>query len=272
MTTPFIMLSIRFFLTFLILLGIKVIQKRKLSIQKKALRGVLLLGLVQPILYFIFEAYGVKILPTSYVGIILSIIPIISFLLGFLLLAERVSALQILFAILSIFGVFLTTTQFEGSFSWLGFFLILGSVVSAAFFNVLSRKLTTHVSAFDRTFVMFGMGFVFFSMMALIEGLTSSTPIDFAFLGNISFWLAMLYLAGVSSVIAFLLINSAMNHATVAQASIFANLTTVIAIFSGVVFLHENIGWVEILGTIIIIGSVLAVTQLKRQTRSIQKK
>ena len=61
-------------------------------------------------------------LQTSFVGIILSLIPMTSILVGYLFLKEGVNPLQILFALLSVVGVVFTTFgQIIGQFSWLGF-------------------------------------------------------------------------------------------------------------------------------------------------------
>ncbi|MBR5789117.1 MAG: EamA family transporter, partial [Lachnospiraceae bacterium] len=64
--------------------------------------------------------------------------------------------------------------------------------------------------------------------------------------------------------VAFMLLNFASNHVTVTSATLVANLTTVISIFAGVVFLHESLTVLQIVGAVIIIGSVTIGT-LKNQ-------
>lgn len=265
--SPFVMLGVRFAVAFLFLNIIIIVKKIKLHLLGKQIFYLFLLGLVQPVLYFVCESYGVKMLQTSFVGIILSLIPMVSFLVGFVFLKEKIHSSQILFAVLSIIGVFFTTIgQGEGTFSWIGFFLIIGSVITAALFNVISRKVASSFSAFERTYVMLLIGFITFSALGILESRNNLYSLLIVSLQNPSFWVSILFLACFSSVGAFILINYAMTYVSVAKASIFTNLTTVISIVAGVVFLNEHFGWFQLIGSIIIIVSVIGVTRYtKRQ-------
>lgn len=267
-TTPFVMLAFRFSVAFLIMNLVMLFKKKKPVFKGKKLLYVFLLGLVQPVLYFLCEGYGVKLLQTSYVGIILSMIPMTSFLLGFLFLKEKVKKIQVVFAFVSIVGVFLTTLgESQGDFSWLGFALIFGSVITASMFSVLSRKVATEFDAFERTYIMFFIGFITFTILGLIDSIGNFQTLVVAPMKNFMFWIDILYLAGVSSVGAFLMINYAMTHTPVAKASIFTNLTTVISIIAGVLFLNEEFGLFQAIGSLIIIASVYAVNR-KRKVKS----
>lgn len=265
MTTPFVMLGVRFALVTLLMGVILVVKKKRIPWRHPRFKELIALGLVQPFLYFVCESYGVKLLQTSFVGIILSLIPITSFGLGSLFLKERVSMSQIGFAILGISGVILTTLgEATGSFSLLGMLFILGSVVTASLFNVISRRSATQFDAYERTFVQFFVGFIMFVPLAIMDiskDITRwTTPVS-----TFSFWGGMIFLAAVSSVLAFLLINHAMTHVEVAKASIFANVTTIVSIFAGIVFLHESFGWVQALGTVVILVSVYGVNRPRQK-------
>ena len=68
--------------------------------------------------------------------------------------------------------------------------------------------------------------------------------------------------------IAFMTLNFGSSHISVSEASIYANLTTVISIVAGVVFVNETFTIWQIIGAIIIIGSVYvssANLKLKRK-------
>ena len=75
-------------------------------------------------------------------------------------------------------------------------------------------------------------------------------------LGEPIFLIAVLYLAVLSSVAAFICLNWGTVRISVSEAALFANLTTVISIFAGVVFLHESFSLFQLCGAAIIIGSV----------------
>jgi len=264
-TSPFVMLAFRFIVAFLCINIVMLFKKTKLKLKGKQLLYVFLLGLVQPVLYFVCESYGVSMLQTSFVGIILSLIPMVSFLVGFIFLKEKVHSMQIIFAILSVVGVVFTTIgQSEGEFSWLGFFLIIGSVITAALFNVISRKAANQYDAFERTYMMLFIGFVTFTIFGLLQSRNDFYELVVIPLQSLSFWISIIFLACVSSVGAFIFINYAMTYTPVAKASIFTNLTTVISILAGVLFLNEHFGVFQLIGSIIIIASVIGVT---RQTK-----
>ena len=55
---------------------------------------------------------------------------------------------------------------------------------------------------------------------------------------------------------AFLLLNYGSSYVSVSEASIFANLTTVISIAAGVIFVNETFTLWQMIGAIIIVGSV----------------
>ena len=74
------------------------------------------------------------------------------------------------------------------------------------------------------------------------------------------FWECILYLAVASSVIALMVLNYGSSHVSVSEASLFSNLTTVISIVAGVVVLQETFTLQQIIGAVIIIGSVYIST------------
>jgi drug/metabolite transporter (DMT)-like permease len=67
------------------------------------------------------------------------------------------------------------------------------------------------------------------------------------------------YLSCLSSVVAFLLLNYANTELPVAQTSVFCNLTTVISLLAGVLFLGEPFGPVSLLASAVIIIGVWGV-------------
>jgi drug/metabolite transporter (DMT)-like permease len=70
------------------------------------------------------------------------------------------------------------------------------------------------------------------------------------------FWGCIIYLAVASSVIAFMVLNYGSSHVSVSEASLFANLTTVISIVAGVIVLHETFTMQQVIGAVINIASV----------------
>lgn len=258
----FVMLAARFSLAFIFLNLLILTGKFKINLKKGNLGYLLLLGIVQPIIYFICESYGIQLSSTSFVGTILALIPMVSLVLGVVLLKEKVKALQVFCTLASVIGVILTAMgQASGSFSWLGFALLLGAVFSASVFNIISRKISVEFSAFERTYVMFALGSVTFILIALIQSGSNFQTLILNPLSDLNFIVPIIFLAGLSSVGAFLMINYAMTYLDVARIAIFGNITTVISILVGVIILKESFGLYQLIGSIIIIASVYIVNR-----------
>ena len=93
-------------------------------------------------------------------------------------------------------------------------------------------------------------------MFALVQCRGQYSELIFSALTQPQFIISVLYLSVVSSVTAFICLNYGTVRVTVSEASIFANLTTVISIIAGVVFLHEVFTPFQIVGAVIILISV----------------
>ena len=272
-TSPFVLLAVRFTVAFLLLNCLLLFRVCKLHLKGKKIGLVLLLGLIQPVVYFICENYGVKLSATSFVGTILALIPVASLIAARVFLKERIRAFQAACFLVSVGGVFLTTLQQNtGSFSWLGFILLLVAVCVGAMFNVLSRKISGQFSVFERTYVMFALGSAVFTCIALVQSAGNFHEMVIVPLGSGSFWISILYLAGLSSVGAFLMLNYSVTHLDIASASIFANITTVITILAGVLILHESFGIYQIIGSVIIILAAYGVNAKRKSELTGQTK
>lgn len=271
--TPFVLLAVRFTVAFLILNCLVLTGKFKINFKGKNIKLLLLLGVFQPISYFICENYGIKFSTTSFAGTILALVPVTSLIFGIMFLREKVRLFQVVCTLLSVVGVCFTTLgQVSGEFSWFGFVLLLGAVCATSMFNVLSRKISEEFTAFERTYVMFALGCVVFIGIALIMSRGKIQEIILVPMGNAGFWLSVIFLAGVSSVGAFLMINYAMTYLDVAKASIFANITTIISILAGVLLLEESFSFFQVLGIIIIMASAYGVNSTTGKDNIYQSK
>ena len=140
--------------------------------------------------------------------------------------------------------------------------LLLTAAVSSSVFSAISRGISAQFSPFERTYVMFALGSVVFTGIAIAENWSDPAALLIP-LSVPRFWVAVAYLAIVSSVGAFLLLNFAMNHISVAKASIFSNFTTVISVLAGIFIMHDSFTPVQLLGIVIITLSVCGVSYRK---------
>jgi drug/metabolite transporter (DMT)-like permease len=264
---PFVLLAVRFTVAFALLNIMLLTGKFSLHFTGKRVGLLLVMGLIQPVAYFICEVYSVGLLPTSLIGTLLALLPIVSLAAARIFLKERARASQVFFSLLSVAGVFLTTVlKTSGDFSWLGFILIMGGVLAGVLYTVLSRSIAHEFSAFERTYVMFALGSAVFTLIALIRSAGNMREMILAPLGHGEFWVSIAFLAGLSSVGAFMMLNYAVTHLSVARTTIFANITTVITILAGVLILGESFDLYQAIGSVIIIVSAYMVNAGRKDT------
>ena len=236
------------------------IHSMRFDLRGRRIAPLVALGVVQPVLYFLCESYGISMTNSTFAGVIIALVPIAALFLGTLFLHERPARMQVLYSPLSIAGVVMMTMMqsAEGEIRPLGVALLFGAVLTGVSFNIISRKISTQYSALERTYVMMLVAAVSFTGLAAV-----STGFDvqalLAPLASAPFMLAIVYLAIVSSVLAFLMLNYASNYLPVAKTTAFCNLTTVISLFAGVVFLGEPFGAVSLIASAMIVLGIWGV-------------
>ena len=273
--SPFVMLMYRFIGAFLgmcvlafvsRLAGLgkndagKQIHFLRFDLRGKPVAPLLFLGIVQPVLYFLCESYGISLTNATFSGVIIALVPIAALGMGALFLHEMPSRVQVLFSLLSIAGVIIMTLMqsAEGEIHLLGVLLLIGAVLTGVSYNVISRKISAQYSALERTYVMMLVAAVCFTSLALFEtGLDAKVLL--APLTDGRFIVSLLYLSIISSILAFLMINYASNYLPVAKTTAFCNLTTVISLFAGVVFLGEPFGIVSLVASVMIVLGIWGV-------------
>lgn len=267
MTVPSVLLAVRFTMAFAVLnlvvfVGRKIKKKDgnplvEFSLKGKPFKYVLLLALFQPIVYFFGESYGIAYTSSAFAGTIIAVIPIMGIVFDVLIMKTKVSGKQIICAVASVIGVAVTTLGAEGmKSSVIGIIFLLVAVVAGALFYVFCKKSGEYFNALERTYVMFAAGSAAYIAIALVQCSGEYSSLIIEPVSNMNFWICILYLAVMSSVVAFVALNYGSFNVSVTEASLFANLTTVISIIAGVVILGESFSIQQIIGAILIVGSV----------------
>ncbi len=262
------LLFLRFSVATATMLALRAFRVIKLDYKGKNLRPLLVIALLQPILYFVFETIGISLSSTSTAGIILSIIPVAAALLGIPLLGEKPQARAFVFIALSAIGVAAVALGKSGMIPGLaaenplGLLALFGAVVAAGFYNVLARKHSGVFSPSETTFAMMATGAVSFGLWHLVESIARASP--FISPNAASAVPALLYLGCVSSVGAFLLMNINLAALPASQATVFLNLVTVVAVFAGWAFRGESVGILELGGTACILVGVWGANRVKK--------
>ena len=241
----FVMLALRFSIAFLAMNVLVCARVVKVDL-KKDLRPLLALGLFQPVLYFTFESLGIKLTNSVISGSMIATVPVAGMLLGAVFLKERFTVRQVLIAM----------SGEGGGASLAGILVLVCAVITGSGFSLLSRRCADRYTAFERTYVMFGLGMAVFVTAALVtEGGNLAAQAGKA-LGDIRILGALLYLGIISSVAAFCLLNYSVNDLTVAQATSYTNLATVVSMVAGAIFLAEPVGPAHLAGCALILVGV----------------
>lgn len=256
----FVLLSHRFGLSFLVMNLLWLLGVARLELKGKALWKPILLGLMEPVVYFFGEQYGILHSNTIFSGVMIAMIPIVATLAAAPILKEKPSVGQILFSILSLCGVIGIglMSRSSGALDWIGVVALIVAVLSAGAYTLISRGISKEYSPFERTYMMMGVGTVAFTPMALIQ--VRGSALDYIQpLAQPTYLLAILFLALVCSVACYFLSSYTITYMTVARETVFSNLTTAVSVFAGVIFLHEPFTWFGVLCCLVIFVGIYGV-------------
>ncbi|PER23830.1 EamA family transporter [Bacillus cereus] len=248
----------------------------KLNGSFKNILALLPLAIFYPALFFAFQAFGLVYTSSSEAGIIQAAIPIFTMILASYFLKEYTNTWQKISVLISVIGViyiFIMNGIGTDETSFIGVILILLSALSSAFYNVLARKMTKKFKLMDLTYTMTVIGFISFNSIAIASHISKGTiTAYFKPFTNGTFLVSILYLGLLSSLLTALLLNYSLSYIEAAKISVFSNLSTLITIIAGVIFLHEQISYYHIIGTIMIIFGIIGTNFLGKKGILVKKK
>jgi drug/metabolite transporter (DMT)-like permease len=114
-------------------------------------------------------------------------------------------------------------------------------------------------TAFERTFVMMVMGFVFFSIAAAVQEGRDFVPLLLGAISDKFVLLPVLYLSLLSSVVAFGMLNYSVTYLDAAKVTVFSNIIPVVSLVAGVFVLGEPFSAAYLLGVVLILLGVYKV-------------
>lgn len=258
--SPIVLLACRFDLAALLMLTPVLCGKQKLRLRGKNLKLLLLLGLLEPCIYFIGEQYGLKYTNSAFSGVMIAVIPVVTLIIAAIFIRERPTVLQWVFSCLSILGIILITVTENkgGGITAAGVGWLIVAIVSAAAYTTLNRKVSDDFTVFERTFTMQLLGAVFFTALALVENFGKPNPLAGVFL-HPDFLIALLFLSAFCSVLAYTCFNYAISHAPIAKVIVLCNLTTVISVVAGVVLLGDPFSPISAVAMIAVLVGIWGV-------------
>lgn len=259
---PIEVVSFRFLTAFVIMTVLIKLKIMKVNYKGKPVMWLVVLSLLEPVLYFIFETYGIKHVASSVSGLMIALIPVMVTVLGAYILKEIPTLKSLFFIFISVLGVvFIVSMGNTGKgtgTSLPGIFLLFCAVTCASLFNIVSRKISKHFTAGEITYFMMFIAAVSFNAISIVKHIAYGNIYNyFSPLKSIVFVRSILYLGVVSSVAAYFLINYSLSKIRASVVSVFSNISTVVSILAGVMILGEKFYMYHIIGSVLIIAGVI---------------
>jgi drug/metabolite transporter (DMT)-like permease len=257
---PIGLIAYRFLIAIIVLEILRWFKVIHIRFEKKHFKHLFLVALFQPILYFIFETFGIRLTTSGEAGMMIALIPIFVTILSSVILKEAPKKIQIFFILLSVSGVLFIQIMKSSSgldVNLWGLLLLLGAVISAALFNIASRNASKTLKPYELTyFMMLGGALVFNTLYIIQLSIESRLGDYFTNLSHLELVVPILYLGVIASIGGFFLVNFALSKVPAHVSSIYANLSTIVAIIAGAWLLNEKLYYYHFIGAFMIIIGV----------------
>ena len=265
---PLVLLAWRFLVALVAMSAAWKLGLFRMNFRGKDLRALVPMCVCQPLLYYLFETFGVSLTAASESAAIVACIPIATLIASACLLGRRPSLLQAVGVVVTVVGVIVCVVSqgLTASFSLPGYLLLFGAVVAYALFSVFSEGLT-EFSVAEKTYAQVVSGALSFVVLGIGRGVAGGALAADVMLPICSagFFVAIIYLGVACSVGAFLLSNCAIELVGSNRSISFVGVGTVVSILSGVLILGEAFSTMQVLGTaLILVGVYVANWELIR--------
>jgi drug/metabolite transporter (DMT)-like permease len=278
--SPLTLIVMRFTLAVILMLSVGLIFRGNTilglqRVEKQDIPLFLLGGILQPFLYFIFETYTYQSFASPTIAeAMLSTQPIMAPIMAWLLLREQVTKYNIIGILISTVGMLLLLLtggeQFAIGNHW-GILLAIITVSCSVGYSVILRRIPERYSPLTIVFYVQTISLVLFYILWGGDMLLNTTQYSSILLNTtqssstlLPSILAVLYLAILASVTAFILFCYTVRYIGVTRANIFNNIRPVFTALLMLAFFHEHLPIMKWIGiVVIIIGLFICQKQRK---------
>lgn len=235
--------------------------RRRGEVQARQLAAMGLLGVT---LFFALQNWGLVYTTAANASIVLSAIPALTAIVGHVALGETLGFMRGLGIFLSMAGVAVVVAggsvgvsyhATAGELAWsstlLGDLLVLGAALCWALYTVLGRRVVArlpHAVATAHTIV---WGTLFLAPLALGEILLQGVSWP-----SVKGWAALFFLAVAASGFAFFLYLFALTSLEAGEASVYVNLSPLVALVAARLVLAEPIALLQLVGAALVLLGV----------------
>ena len=256
---PMQLLAMRWTIAAVIFLILAALGVVKLKLKGKNWKALLVVGLLQPSFYSIFETNGINLTTTSESSIFIATIPLMVLIIGGLFLHKKYSW-KVAVAIVMAFAGVIICVVFSPNFSLggkgVGYMVLMGAVLMGALYCYASNGASSDFGSLEMTFGMAIIGAIFFNCISFAMG--------YGFegykicLGDGKMFMAVLFLGICCSCLCYMIFNLVLGALPTAIASnLIGNSTTAIGVLTGVIFAGDPFGWYTIVGLILTLSGII---------------
>ena len=240
-----------------------IILARGLKFDFKGHRVSLALGSVILTAHFLIQIVGIKYTSATNTGWLIAAIPLVTAVLAFLILKERIGRNVIAGIVIATIGILLLISKGQLlDFGWLssiGDWLVLGSAHTWALYTIATRDLSRTYNPLTTTFTMLLAP----ALVALVVMLPTSQWSSFSNLPT-AVIVALLFLGILGTEIAHWLWQEGVARLGAAKAVIFLYLEPLATTAIAVPYLHESFGmYTAIGGFLVLLGVGLAQRKVR---------
>ena len=198
-----------------------------------------------------FFTLGLRYTTAGHSAMMIALTPIIVLLLAWFMGLEALTGLKTTGLALSFIGVMILATE-QGihlhSGTLMGDLITLGCAVGFAVYTVLAKQVAPHYDSYTMNTFNLLASSIMLSPFAIYQGI----HLDWRAVGWVG-WICVLYMAGIGSVVAYLIYYWALRQMAASRIAAVAYAQPVLGILFGVVFLSEHLTRPLLIGALLVL-------------------
>jgi drug/metabolite transporter (DMT)-like permease len=206
---------------------------------------------------------GETTLPSGFAAVLVATVPLWMILFAWPVQHQRATFRSAVALAVGLGGVIILVGDGTASSRISGVIIVLGAAAAWGFGSVLSHRLAVPSHAMLAAAIEMLAGGVV--LLAVGAGSGEFSRIQWSSVPATS-WIALGYLIGPGSILAFTAYGYALSHLPVTTVSTFAYVNPVVAVLAGIMFLGEQFTWREGLGAALVLASVIITLHRSRST------
>jgi drug/metabolite transporter (DMT)-like permease len=207
---------------------------------------------------------GETTLPSGFAAVLVATVPLWTVVFAWLLQRQRVTGSAAAGLVVGLGGVGVLVGAGAPAGRLTGVITVLGAAAAWGLGSVLSHRLEMPSHAMIAAAIEMLVGGTVLLAAAACSG--EFSRIHWSAVPATS-WLALAYLIGPGSILAFTAYGYALAHLPVTTVATYAYVNPVVAVLAGILLLGEQVTWREGLGAALVVGSVVITLRRPRRAR-----